>query len=323
MKTVSIVLPCYNEEESLPRYFEAVQPVIESIEGYTFDFVLVDDGSKDKTYEVMEKIYQERNDVTIVKESRNYGQNAALTAGLMTAKGDYVVMMDVDLQDPVELLAEICKKFDEGYEVVNPHRASRKEDSYLKRTTAGMFYKFINKIEGKPTIPENVNCFRGLSRKAVDDLLALPEKDRYYVALVPLVGHKTATIDFSRQKREVGRSKYNLSKMFDYSFNLISTTTAKPLYFPIKFGAIASFITGVISLVFFIFFLMSATSYRFNYGVWMPLWIASFVLLLVNLLIFFLGILGVYLHSILINTRERPTTILEEVKRPEDKEVKE
>ena len=316
MKKVSVVIPCYNEEEALPLYFKAVDPVVSKIEDYAFDFVLVNDGSKDKTLEVMNQLYLERNDITIVNETRNYGQNAALTAGLLSAKGDYVIMMDVDLQDPVELLTAICEKFTEGYEVVNPHRANRKEDSWFKRTTAGMFYKFINMLEGKEVIPENVNCFRGLSRRAVDAINALEEKDRYYVALIPLVGFKTISIDFIRQKRTAGKSKYgDIGKLFNHAFNLISTTTAKPLYFPIKFGAISSCFDFLAALVFIILY-FCLRDYRSIFLLMFSIFLLAFF---TSIIIFFIGINSLYLHSILINTRDRPTTNIETIVRPEDK----
>lgn len=323
MKTISVVIPCYNEEESLPLYFKAVDPVIAKIDNYKFDFVLVNDGSKDKTLDVMNELYMNRDDITIVNESRNMGQNAALHAGLITAKGDYVVMMDVDLQDPVELLAEIAKKFDEGYEVVNPHRASRKTDSWFKRTTAGIFYKFINALEGKKVIPENVNCFRGISRRAVEAINALPEKDRFYVSIIPLVGFKTCYIDFERQKRDAGKSKYSFSKLFTHAFNLISTTTSKPLYFPIKFGAISMALTGLTSLVFLTLMWVFKISSEYPNQLYQFLFFLFFILFACSVVIFFIGIIALYLHNILINTRQRPTTFIDQVYRPEDKKKKE
>lgn len=319
MKKVSIVIPCYNEEEALPLYFKAVDPIIKEIEGYQFGFVLVDDGSKDNTLEVMNRLYMEREDITIVKESRNYGQNAALTAGLQTADGDYVIMMDADLQDPVVLLKEICQRFSEGYEVVNPHRSSRKEDSWFKRTTAGIFYRFINRLEGKNVIPENVNCFRGLSRRAVDALNALPEKDRYYVAMIPLVGFKTVSIDFSREKRSAGSSKYHVSKMFQYAFNLISVTTAKPLFLPIQIGVVLSGLNFVLALL----FLILAVTLNYNASAFYLCFIVFLILFAMSVIVFFIGINSLYLHNILINTRERPTTTIERIYRPEDKAEKE
>ncbi|MCI1734750.1 MAG: glycosyltransferase family 2 protein [Bacilli bacterium] len=320
MKTVSIVLPCYNEEESLPLYFKAVDPILATIKDYQVGFVLVNDGSKDKTLEVMEKLYQTRNDITIVNEAKNYGQNPAFTAGLEQAKGDYVITMDSDLQDPVELIPQILAKFSEGYDVVNPHRSSRKTDTGFKRYSAGLFYKFLNKIEHKQFVPENVNCFRGLSRKAVDSLNSLPESDRYYVGLVPFVGLKTATIDFARQEREAGKSKYNsLSKLFMYAFNITSSSTARPLYFPLKFGLITSCFFGFSSLVLLVLYILGQCQVMTSYPqitLWM---VISFVALGFAIVIDMIGLVSLYLHSILINTRQRPDHLVDFVKRPEDK----
>lgn len=314
MKKVSVILPCFNEEEALPLYFKAVDPIIHDISDYVFDFILVNDGSKDNTLDVMKQIQKERHDITIVNESKNYGQNAAFTAGLMQAKGDYVIMMDVDLQDPVELFKPICEKFSEGYDVVNLHRASRETDTWFKKTTAGMFYRFINLIEQKKVIPENVNCFRGLSRRAVDALLAFPERDRYYVALIPLVGYKNCQIDFERQKRDAGTSKYNISKLFHYAFDLISASTARPLYMPLKVGFISTCCFGflwLISLVLWILYACGTFSYTMHFTE--TLFIVLSVFLAASVLIFIIGIIGLYLHNILINTRGRPTTTIDEV----------
>lgn len=320
MKKIDIVIPCYNEEESLPLYFDAVDPIIEEIKDYSFKFILVDDGSKDKTYEIMRSLHEQRGDVTIIKESRNNGQNAALTVGLLNSTADYVIMMDVDLQDPVTLLKDICKAFDEGYEVVNPHRSNRKEDSFFKRKTAGMFYKLINRLEGKEVIPENVNCFRGLSRRAVDEINSLPEKDRFYVSLVPLVGYKTTSIDFIRAKRDAGRSKYNISNLFTHAFNLISTTTSKPLYIPIKTGVIGSIISLLLTIITLIGWIISLHLAKSLLAIelFRTFFIVSIILLAMFIIIAFIGLMCIYLHNMLINTRNRPTAIIEEIREAKD-----
>jgi|GEM_PF-713927 len=322
-KTVDIVIPCYNEEEALPLYFKAVDPVLSGIEDYQVGFVLVDDGSKDKTAEVMEKLYQERNDVTVIRESRNYGQNAAFTAGLKASRADYVILMDVDLQDPVELIPQILAKFSEGYDVVNPHRASRKQDSFFKRTTARMFYSFINKIEGKAVLPENVNCFRGLSRPIVDRLLSLPESDRFLINEIPYLGGKTVFIDFVRQKRDAGKSKYSVPKLFRHAFNVISSGTSEPLYTLLMASVGANLCTGTSFLVLLVLWILGLCHVRPFIGnvftgiqtaflVSAVFYAASFILLAV-------GVLALYEHNIVLNTRNRPATILDSIRRPEDK----
>ncbi len=322
-KKVSIILPCYNEEQALPYYFEAVDPVIKNITDYSFEFVLVNDGSKDNTLEVMNDLYNKRNDIVVVSLSRNFGQNPAFSAGLKVCSGDYAILMDSDLQDPVTLISDICNKFSEGYEVVNPHRADRKTDSLIKRKTAGMFYRFINKIEGKNVAPENVNCFRGLSRRVIDEINALEEKDRQIRTEVPYVGYKTCQLDFRREKRSAGDSKYNMSKMFNLAFDNISSTTAKPLYYPIKFGAIMGGITLLSSIgltIWYIIYLFYNNFFEISVGYTLQIVsIISWILFGVNVIIFFIGIIGIYLHNILINTRNRPNHIIDIIKRPEDK----
>lgn len=319
-KRISVILPCYNEEESLPLYFKAVDPVLAEIKDYKVDFVLVNDGSKDKTLEVMNDLYMKRNDVTIVSLSRNYGQNPAFSAGLSVCKGDYAIMMDADLQDPVELLPEIARKFSEGYEVVNPHRSDRSTDSEFKKESAGFFYRFLNKLEGKEVIPENVNCFRGISRRAIDEINSLTEKDRYLLTEVPLVGFRTCCIDFKREERSAGKSKYNLKKMVKYALDNISSATSSPLYLAIKFGAFFSFFFLFSSIILTVFYFLS----RYNVLLTdtlslMTAMILSWVFFGLSVILDFIGLEDIYLHNMLINTRNRPTYVIDILKRSDDK----
>lgn len=322
MKKVSIVIPCYNEEEMLPLYFKAVDPVIKKIKDYSFDFVLVNDGSKDNTLQVMNNLYIKRDDIIVCSLSRNFGQNPAFSAGLKVCDGDYAIMMDSDLQDPVELITQICEKFSEGYEVVNPHRADRTTDSYIKRKTAGMFYRFINKLEGKEVAPENVNCFRGISRRVIDEINNLSEVDRQIRTEIPFVGYKTCTLDFKRSNRSAGESKYNMSKMFLLAFDNISATTAKPLYTPIKVGSVMTGVFGglfLISLVLMILTWCDVGGLVSEYYIIFPLFLMTTIFFACSIIVFFIGIVSLYLHNILINTRNRPNHIIDIVKKPEDK----
>lgn len=319
MKKISIIIPCYNEEKSLPLYFEAVDKIIPQLKDYTLDFVLVNDGSKDATLEVMNDLYMKRNDITIVSLSRNYGQNPAFAAGLQSCTGDYAIMMDADLQDPVEMILKIAEKFSQGYEVVNPHRVNRMKDSYFKRKSAKLFYVFINKLEGRKVIPENVNCFRGISRRVIDEINKLTEKDRYILAEVPLVGFKTTEIDFAREERQAGESKYTLKKMIKYACDNMASSTAEPLFFPLKFGVFSTIFWFVISLVMLAFLMLGHFNIVGGMDLIMVFCIISFVFFGLAIVIDVVGLLGVYLHNILINTRNRPTYLIEIHKTPEDK----
>jgi len=314
MKTVSIILPCYQEQDSLPLYFKAADEALKGLrDKYDFNFILINDGSKDKTLEVMEKLYEERDDITVLSLSRNFGQNPALTAGLEEADSDFVITMDVDLQDPVNLIPDILHALDEeGYDVVNPHRASRKKDTFIKRTTAKMFYSFLNKIEGRKVIPENVNLYRGFSRRAYKEVLALPEKDRYLINEVPFVGYKIKQIDYARGERSADETKYSLKKLFDVAFSVLSTGTSRPLFLPMVFSVFLFGFFFLAFLTFLVFFLLG------NLGIgpfllsWVtPCFILTGVLSGLSLFSFFFGIYGLYLHNILLNTRERPTYILD------------
>ncbi len=320
MKKVTIVVPCYNEEEALPLYFKAVDPVISRISDFQFDFILIDDGSKDHTWDVMNRLYVERKDVTILKESKNFGQQNALFTALLYVKGDYVITMDVDLQDPVELIKDICQKFSEGYDMVNPKRACRKEDSFMKRTTAGMFYRLVNRLEGKEVIPENVNNYRGMSRRVIDTINAMPEKDKNVITMASIVGFKTCEVDFSRAKRDAGTTKYSFKRLFQVAFDIISTCTSRPLYFPVMFGGFFSALFSVSSLVLFILYLCAAAGAIGGYGTIVLWMVISFIMLGFSVLCLFVGIIGVYLRSVLINSRSRPMAIVDVVKTKEEKE---
>lgn len=319
MKLVTIVTPCYNEEKTIPIFLSTLDPILSSIEGYKFQYLFVNDGSKDKTLEVLEEAYSKRDDITIVNESRNFGQEPALFAGLKSAKGDYVICRDCDLQDNPAILPEICKKFTEGYDIVNPHRADRKKDSFLKRTTAARFYNFINKVEGREAFPKNVNLFRGLSRRAVDTILSLPESDRHLRVEYAYIGLKSVKIDFVRGKRSAGETKYNVQALFNHAFNQLSSGTSRPLFLPTLFGA---FLTGFNLLGFITFLILFILqNCHVLFGGWItPLFLVFSIFLARSILIDFLAVARLYEHNILLNTRNRPTTIIDYVKRPEDKE---
>ncbi|MFA6862097.1 MAG: glycosyltransferase family 2 protein [Bacilli bacterium] len=324
MKKIDIILPCYNEEEALPLYFKNIDNILKEVKDYTFDFILVNDGSTDSTLKVMNDLYLKRNDVTIVSLSKNFGQNPALAAGLSIAKGDYVITMDSDGQDPIELLPVIASQFSLGYEVVSPHRSSRKDDSFFKRSTAGIFYSFVNGIQKKRFLPSNVNCYRGLSRRAVDELNSLTEKDKLYINEYAFIGFKTSYVNYIRPKRVAGKSKYSVSKLFIHAFNVISSGTDRPLYTGVKVGAIFSAFFLLAFIVLLVFYILGLNNIVLtNDGIAIQaivtFLIISAIFLGASLVIFFVGLNGLYEHNILINTRNRPTFIIDTIKRPENK----
>lgn len=317
MKRISVVVACYNEQESLPIFFEEADKVIPSVNkvGYDLSFVLVNDGSKDKTWEVMSDLNEKRDDVTIVNLSKNYGQNPAFFAGINTADGDYVVLMDADLQNPLTLLPDIAKKFNEGYEVVNPLMADRETDTKFKKNTAGGFYHLINKLEGKEIFPVNVNCFRGFSRNVIEEMKKIPEVDKFVLSEVPCVGYKTCFLPYQRAERVAGASKYSLKKMISYALGNISAATSRPLYFPAVIGGILTLLNGVLaiasSVLYFVF--MEHNVKLVPLFQWLS--IVTIIFLAMSIIMATIGVLGIYLKNVLVNVRGRPTYVIQEVKK--------
>jgi len=309
-KRISIVVPCYNEEEMLPLFVETISPVLASIENYSFELCFVNDGSKDKTLEILEQLHSSRDDVTYVSLAKNYGQNSAFRAGLESCQGDYAIMMDADLQNPVELIVEIAKRFDEGFDVVNPRMLERKKDSSFKRSTATSFYSITNIIEGKEIIPESVNCFRGISRRVIDAMLENMTAGSMVLMSIPQTGYKTCFIDYERQERAKGTSKYSLKKMINYAFDNLSSGTSRPLYLilPINIGIFAFALLAALTLTFL--YILAVTGVIYASPLYLVFMIISYVLLFMSFLGIEIGIMAMYQRNILINSRiKKPYTI--------------
>ncbi|MFZ9704285.1 MAG: glycosyltransferase family 2 protein, partial [Bacilli bacterium] len=185
MKLISIVVPMYNEEKVVPLFFSAMNDVLKNIPNYRFEIVVVNDGSKDQTLSLLKAQQGQQANLVIVNLSRNFGHEPAVAAGIKVAKGDAIIPMDADLQDPPTLIAALIKKFEAGYEVVNAKRKGRHEDTFFKRYSAIKFYQFIAKLSGKVKIPQNVGHFRLISRRVADEVNRLSERNRVFRIEVP------------------------------------------------------------------------------------------------------------------------------------------
>lgn len=180
MKKLSLIVPMYNEEEMIPLFFEKINEVLDQITDYNKEIVCVNDGSKDRTLELLKEYRKSNRNIHIVSFSRNFGHEAAVAAGFKCAEGDVMIVMDADLQDPPEVILDLLKEYKKGYKVVNAKRVDRKSDSFLKRKTAEAYYKVIAKMSGKIKVPENVGNFRLMDREVVDIINALPEKTGFF-----------------------------------------------------------------------------------------------------------------------------------------------
>lgn len=314
MKLISIVVPMYNEEEMAPLFFEEVTKVLSNLQNYDYEIVAVNDGSKDSTLEILKQEQDKNNKIVIVNLSRNFGHEPALFAGLQTAKGDAVIPMDADLQDPPEVIPELIKKWEEGYQVVNARRASRKEDSFLKRKTAGMFYSWSNKISNKVKMPQNVANFRLIDRRPLDEVLAFGEKNRVFRVQVPYVGFNVCEVFFSRPKRTKGVSKYNPKAMFSLAISSTISLTVRPLEWSIGLTFGIGLIAGLSCVAELVFFILQLTNVYMIGSLALWAWLAINAILLVGTLIMFvIAILSQYIAKNTIETLARPAVIIDEV----------
>ena len=314
MKKISLVVPMYNENEMIPLFFEKMNEVIASIENYRFEYVLVNDGSKDNTLELLKAQRTKQKNIKIVSFSRNFGHEAAVCAGFNNADGDAVIVMDADLQDPPEVIKEMLKKYEEGYKVVNAKRVNRKKDSFLKRTTASMFYKVINKLSGKINVPENVGNYRLLDKEVVDHLNALPEKNRVFRVQVPYLGFKTCEVEFVRPERPKGETHYNYKSMFRLAIDSITSSSVAPLKWPLLFGIVGCGLFGVLFIVDLVLYIIQLTDYTFIPRVdTLGLLILISIFLGVSILLGFMGLIGLYISKLTSESQDRPVYIIEEI----------
>lgn len=314
-KLVSIVVPMYNEEEMVPHFLNKINEIIKDNDGYDFEVVAVNDGSKDDTLELLYEAQEKYEFLRVVNLSRNFGHEAAVAAGLSVAKGAAIIPIDADLQDPPELIKPMLELFEEGYDVVNARRASRKEDKWIKRYTAKKFYKVIDKLSGKVKIPQNVGHYRLISRRALDEVLKLPESNRVFRVEVPYVGFKTAEVAFVRPKREHGETHYNMKAMIELAVNSITITSTKPLNYIVKFSVFLCCFFALSSLTQVVFYILHVTNILNSGPISHSLWLLINILLLLILAIFCaLSLIAVYLGKTFNETQKRPFYVIESIK---------
>lgn len=228
MKKISIIIPVYDEEKVANECYKRVKENLEKIENYTYEIIFVNDGSKDKTLEILEVIASKDEQVKIISFSRNFGHQAAVTAGLKEVTGDAIVIIDADLQDPPELIPDMIKKWEEGNEVIYGKRSTRKGESAFKLLTAKMFYDTLNALSDVE-IPKNTGDFRLVDRKVVDTINSLPEHNKFLRGLFSWVGYKQYAYEYERQERFAGKTKYPLKKMLKLASDGIISFSSKPI----------------------------------------------------------------------------------------------
>ncbi|SPA13753.1 prophage-derived bactoprenol glucosyl transferase [Cupriavidus taiwanensis] len=228
VRLLSLVVPCYNESDSIGKFFDCVIPVLETIEAIRFELVLVNDGSSDDTLGRLIAYSHRDPRVRVVDLTRNFGKEAALTAGLDEALGDAVIPIDADLQDPPSLIPELVRRWREGAEVVLAQRSSRACDSWLKRVTAGAYYRIHNRLSDQK-LPVNVGDFRLMDRVVVNALKQMPERRRFMKGLFAWVGYRTVIVPYEREPRSAGHSKFSGWRLWNFALEGITSFSTMPL----------------------------------------------------------------------------------------------
>lgn len=298
-KTISIVVPFYNEGEGVNSFYRALSEVLESIPGYEMEVVCVDDGSQDDTLEKLVSIVRKDPRFRVIELSRNFGKEAALTAGIDAAKGDAVIPIDADLQDPPELISALVEKWEEGAEVVLARRVDRSSDPFLKRKTAELFYRFHNRLS-TVQIPENVGDFRLMDRVAVDALKQLPEQQRFMKGLFAWIGFKTTSVDYARSRRTSGNSKFSGWKLWNFALEGLTSFSTAPLKLWSYIGGL-----GAIATFSYALFIITRT---LLHGVDIPGYASLLVAVLFfgSLQLIGVGVLGEYIGRIYMESKKRP-----------------
>ena len=301
---LSVIGPVYNEVEILPSFYTRIRDVMENI-GEPWELILVDDGSEDGSTEIMKDLAREDPHVRPVVFSRNFGHQIALTAGLDYSRGQAVVVIDTDLQDPPEVIPDLVSKWREGFEVVYAVRAERGGETLFKRATASFFYRFINRITDVD-IPLDTGDFRLMDRKVVDVLNTMREKHRFPRAMASWVGFKQIGVEYKREARTAGETKYPFRKMFRLALNAITSFSYFPLQLATYFGFICA---GVSALAIVVVIVMRLIGNQAFFGQATTL-IA--VLFLGGVQLISLGIMGEYVGRLYDEAKGRPLYIVRE-----------
>ncbi len=304
----SFVIPIHNEEEALPYLFKELYAFLEQeIFRNCSEVILVDDGSTDSSWSMIAHKAAEDHRYVAVRLSRNFGHQVALTAGYALASGEAIISMDADLQDPLSVILEFIKKWEEGYDIVFGVRTERKGESFFKIATANIFYKLISSI-GETRAPQNSGDFRLLSRRALEALNRLPERHRYLRGLVGWIGLRSTTVDFKRLPRVAGSTKYPIAKMLRFASDAIVSMSPKPL----KFSYYAAVLATMVSLGYLFYALLESVlmGVKMVPG-WSSLIVSIIVFGALNLIC--LGLIGEYLGRIYEEVKQRPLYLIEEV----------
>ncbi len=305
VRLLSVVVPCYNEVEGLAELHRRVTSVCREVVGDAYELILVNDGSRDASWEMMAGLASDDPRLTCVDLSRNHGHQIALTAGLTVARGSHILILDADLQDPPELLGAMLDRMGEGYDVVYGQRRSRAGESWFKRASATLFYRLVDAMSDV-AIPRDTGDFRLMSRRALDRLLAMPEHFRFIRGMVSWIGYRQSPLLFDRDARFAGETHYPLRRMIRFAIDAVTSFSIVPLRLASHLGIVAAVCS--IAMIGFLIFAWAS-------GDTVPGWtsIAALILFIGGIQLFMLGVIGEYLGRMYLENKRRPLFTIQSI----------
>lgn len=306
MAKISIIVPCYNEEKAIPLFYEETEKTIKKFKDTEFEYIFVDDGSNDKTMEAIKNLKEKDNKIKYVSFSRNFGKEAAIYAGLEHASGDFVTLMDADLQDPPHLLKDMYKSItEEGFDAVGTRRISRKGEPIIRSFFARMFYKLMNKIS-KVQMVDGARDYVLMSRPVVDAILSLHEYNRFSKGLFNFVGFKIKWIEYENVERVAGKTKWSFWKLFGYALEGFTAFSTAPL----TFASFIGILFCIISFLLIIAIIVKTLIMGDPTSGWPSL--VCIIFMVSGIQLFSLGIIGQYLSRTYLEVKKRPVYIVKE-----------
>ncbi len=303
---LSVVAPCYNEEAVLEQFVQRLSKACADATNF-YEILLVDDGSSDRTWSVIEGLADQDHRIAGIQLFRNHGHQLAVTAGLSIAKGERILLIDADLQDPPELLSAMMAIMDEGADVVYGKRISRAGETTFKLLTAAAFYRVLNRLSSVP-IPQDTGDFRLMSRPVVDILVAMPEQHRFIRGMVSWIGGRQVALPYARDARFAGSTKYPLRKMISFALDALTSFSTKPLRAAVWLGLMSSL---------FAFAILAYAVYQWSAGNVVPGWASSLVAIsfFSGTQLFVMGVFGEYLGRVVQEVKRRPLFTIGQIRR--------
>lgn len=305
MKKISILIPAYNEQEVLEHLYQRIGKLANDNKAYDFEFLFVNDGSRDKTLDIIKKYAESDNRVAFVNLSRNFGKEIAMIAGLDHTTGDATVIIDADLQDPPELIPKMIKFWEEGYDDVYAKRESREGETWFKKASSHWFYKILQKTTHIP-IQVDTGDFRLLDRRCVEALKQIRESQRYTKGMFSWIGYNKKEIIYNRDPRAAGETKWNYMKLFNFAIDGITSFTTAPL----RISSILGFVVSLLAFIYIIYLIIKTILFGDPVAGY-PSMMAA-VLFLGGIQLLSMGIIGEYIGRIFNETKQRPLYFVEE-----------